>query len=202
MPVANAFALVVEGSVARRRPRCAVLSDEELGAAFAHELGHLSERRWVLAARVAATTVVGIWVVSPAAVRPILASAGPTFGLLIIVGVVAISWLMLSFYTRIYQRMEIPPTSWASIRAGSRRLCACAREDLRGQSRSGRGRRTPPPLPGPLRPHDRRRARFRAIPVPGRRRDFQSFSGCPTLFLGAAAGAVVLDGLALAIASL
>lgn len=103
LPWANAYAYPLSARLAFTDEALATLSDEELGAVCAHELGHLAEPKSVAAARLAG---VFAFFFPLAIARPLLASSGPkAFGIAILASYVGAIALRIVF-VRLFQRLE------------------------------------------------------------------------------------------------
>jgi Zn-dependent protease with chaperone function len=107
LPMANAFAFVASWRIGVTSAALAILSDDELSAVCAHELGHLSESRWVRVARILSVFVTGGWIAMPATIRAFLGPRARTNALLVF----WICWffllLYLLLYLRLVRRMEV-----------------------------------------------------------------------------------------------
>jgi hypothetical protein len=106
LPVASAFAFVVHGAFGVTKPACESLDDDELAAVCAHELAHLSEGRWVRAARAAYAIVIAHWVVAPAWIPSLVTDTQPTTAFYFSCAIAA-SAVGIIIYRRIYRCMEI-----------------------------------------------------------------------------------------------
>jgi Zn-dependent protease with chaperone function len=106
LPAATAMAFVMQGTIAVTMPALDVLGDDELAAVCAHELAHLSESRAVRMTRAMFMVIAASLVSAPAAIQPIINTAGP----------IAIWWFdaaLVAFaasvvlYRRLHRRMEL-----------------------------------------------------------------------------------------------
>ena len=106
LPVANALAYPPQRLMGITHATLAVLNDEEVAAVASHEAGHLSEPRWVAAVRFIPGFVFGILVAGPAAVAPLMATAGVGLGLwsLMLFPVGLVVWGV--YFRKVYRRME------------------------------------------------------------------------------------------------
>jgi Zn-dependent protease with chaperone function len=106
LPMANAFAVFGHKSLGITDAALAVLSDQEIAAVCAHELGHLSEPRWAYAMRLINGFIVGALLAMPAAlgVAGESTSPSPFFAVLVCVAI-CVAWLVC--YSRLYRRMEV-----------------------------------------------------------------------------------------------
>ena len=107
LPMANAFAFIAAGSIGATSAALAILTDDELSAVCAHELGHLSEPRWVRMTRLLVSFVVGALIAAPAMIR---ATVGSFMGAGAFVGALCVPFGCLCFlwlYIRLNRRMEV-----------------------------------------------------------------------------------------------
>ena len=109
LPMANAWAFIAVRSVGASDAALEVLSDDELAAVCAHELGHLNEPAWVRAARFLYNLLLGVLIAMPAMIRLLVVGTGPgsiiVHLLVLCVALVLMAGLIL--HTRLYRRMEV-----------------------------------------------------------------------------------------------
>jgi Zn-dependent protease with chaperone function len=107
LPIANAFAFVLEGRLGVSDAALAILDDDKLAAVCVHELAHLKEPRRIAWARASRGLLTGVYVALIAAsVRPLPGS----YGLLGLLGGIltatVILFVGLSLSNRLSRRME------------------------------------------------------------------------------------------------
>jgi Zn-dependent protease with chaperone function len=94
----NALALVTTRELAFTEKLLETLPDDEIRAICAHEIGHLTESRWVLAARL----IGGLWLLPLVLVKPVVTQYGlDDFALLALA-----CWLLRFLPRRLFRRME------------------------------------------------------------------------------------------------
>jgi Zn-dependent protease with chaperone function len=201
IPVANAFALFVQGCIGVTTPTSEVLTDDELASICAHELAHLSESRWVYTVRVMYVVLIGIWVVAPAAIRLLLDDTGPTTALVLSCALAA-SAVGIMIYRQVFRRMEIRADKLARQFESSPGTSARALEKVYAANFfpvvAAKRRYSHPEL------YDRMVAAGAPpdYPRPAPPPSYLLYLGLLILFAGVIAGAIGLDQLALAIARL
>jgi len=108
LPMANAFAFIASGSIGATSAALATLSDEELSAVCAHELGHLSESRWVRLIRLLNACVIGVLVATPAMIQPVFRDTfGDDSALLVLPCALLVCVSFLVIHLRLSRRMEV-----------------------------------------------------------------------------------------------
>jgi Zn-dependent protease with chaperone function len=107
LPMANAFAFIASRRIGATTAILEVLSDEELASVCAHELGHLSEPRWVRATRLVYNFVIGGWLALPAMMRALVSRLEDVIPQLVFLCGLLVSSSFLIFYLRLMRRMEL-----------------------------------------------------------------------------------------------
>jgi Zn-dependent protease with chaperone function len=107
LPMANAFAFITDRSIGATDAALAVLDDEELTAVCAHELGHLSETRRVMATRLSQNFLAGVMVSIPAAAAPFFVVDRTAESALLVMSLLLIFVVGTMIRTRVARRMEI-----------------------------------------------------------------------------------------------
>jgi Zn-dependent protease with chaperone function len=107
LPMANAFAFITDRSIGATDAALAVLDDEELTAVCAHELGHLSEPRRVMATRLSQNFLAGVMVAIPAAAAPFFVVDRTAESALLVMSLLLIFVVGTMIRTRVARRMEI-----------------------------------------------------------------------------------------------
>lgn len=102
-PWANAYAYPLSGRLAFTDDALSALSDDEIAAVCAHELGHLIEPKHVTATRLIGAFTFALPV---ALARPLVASGGPRFFFYAVLAAYVAAVVVRVFFVRLYRRME------------------------------------------------------------------------------------------------
>ncbi len=105
LPMANALAYPTSRSLGITEAALAVLADGEVAAVTAHEIGHLSEPRRVTVVRSTGPFVAATLVAVPAAVGPVVNSAGMAGFLALLLSPFALV-LWSVWFRKVYRKME------------------------------------------------------------------------------------------------
>jgi len=107
LPMANALAFITSMSIGATSAVLAILSDEVLFAVCAHELGHLSESRWVHLTRLLNSFLIGVLVAAPAMIHPVIGTFGNESDILLSLCGLSVCLFFLILHGRLSRRMEV-----------------------------------------------------------------------------------------------
>lgn len=208
LPMANALAYPLSRSLGITEAALAVLADGEVAAVTAHEIGHLSEPRRVTVVRSTGPLVAAILVAAPAAVGPVVNSAGMAGFLVLLLSPFAlVRWSV--WFRNVYRKMEeradslgrqFEPAAGAYGRA-LEKLHATNMMPFVLASRSRKGKQSKAKLYPEL--YDRLESSGVTpdFPRPEAPSELQSQLGLVTLLAFVAAGCYAVDQLALAVSN-